>query len=77
MICFLDFFEKKKRFSAFGQVKGDARYGRPRHRPMKVFQVCRVNLATLKVAITPLSPTHMNGPVARWESLTMWCYWVH
>ena len=41
----------KKRFFTFGQVKGNARYGRSRHRPTKVFEFCKANHAILKVAI--------------------------
>ena len=45
------------RFFTFGQVQGDARDGRSRHRPTnqptnQSFRVCKVNLATLKVATT-------------------------
>ena len=51
---FLSFlFFLKKRFFAFGQVKGIARDGRSRHGPTnQSFRVCKVDLATLKVAIT-------------------------
>ena len=43
---FLFFFQKS--FLTFGQVRGNARHGRSRH---PSFRVCKVNLATLKVAI--------------------------
>ena len=39
-------FEK---FFAFGQAKGNARHGGSRHRPTKVFEFVKFNLATLKV----------------------------
>ena len=40
-----------KRFFAFGQVKGNARHGRSRHRPTnQSFRVCKVNPATPMVA---------------------------
>ena len=45
LLAFL--FFKKKLFT-FGQVKGKARHGRSRHQS---FRVCKVNLATLKVAM--------------------------
>ena len=38
------------RFFTFGKVEGDARCGRSRHRPAKVFELVKFNLATLKVA---------------------------
>ena len=40
------------RFFTFGHVKGNGRNGRSRHRPTnQKFGVCKVNVATLKVAI--------------------------
>ena len=45
---FLFIFFLKNIFT-FGQVKSDARHGRPRHQS---FRVCEVNLATRKVATT-------------------------
>ena len=51
--CVSFHFFLKKRFFAFGQVKGIARDGRSRHGPTnQSFRVCKVDLATLKVAIT-------------------------
>ena len=51
--CFcLRFFFIFSRFFTSGQVKGNARHGRSRHPPTnQSFRVCRVNLATPKVAI--------------------------
>ena len=52
---FLQFFLK---FFRFRQVKGNARCGRSRHRPTnQSYQVCKVDLATLGVAIK----TKKNG----------------
>ena len=48
--CFsFSFFFFSKNIFTFGQVKSDARHGRPRHQS---FRVCEVNLATRKVATT-------------------------
>ena len=43
------FLVNNKRFFTLGQVKGNARHGRSRHRPTKVFRVGKVALATLKI----------------------------
>ena len=46
--CIFVYFVK---FCKFGQVQGNARDGRSRHRPTnQIFRVCKVNLATLNVA---------------------------
>ena len=53
MFClfFLFFFKKKKTLFTFGQVQSNTRDGRARHPPTNhSFRVCKVNLATLKVA---------------------------
>ena len=51
LLAFLFFFLVLERFFTFGQVEGNACSGRSRHRPTnQSFRVCKVNLATLKVA---------------------------
>ena len=57
LVCFfcLRFFSFFQRFFAFGQVNGNARHGRDIYQS---FLVCKVNLATLNVAIS----THLMQP---------------
>ena len=53
------------RFFIFGQVKGDAWDGRSQHQPTKVFEFCKVILATLKVAINRIF-TFSAGKLCFW-----------
>ena len=57
-------------FFTFGHVKGNARDGRSRHRlTNQSFRVCKVNLATLKVATSLMVDVEemesLLGPVIR------------